>query len=68
MEFDITSKRQSRYSPMGSKAVVKAEQLRPETNRKGFNLNPAPAADQKMAELMKENHQAQYKKKRNVLV
>lgn len=59
-----TVEQQSRYSPMGFVAVVKAKELGAETKRKGFDLDPAPAGDQKMAELVEENHQARDKKKR----
>src|SRR5262249_33837555 len=64
MELNKASKPQCGDPPMGAVAIIKAIDLRPKAKRKGFDLDPAPAADQKMAQLVEEHHQAQNKKKR----
>jgi hypothetical protein len=46
---------------VGSVAIIKAIELRPKTKREGFDLDPASAADEEMAKLVEENHQAQDK-------
>ena len=65
MEFDITAERQGGQPPMRSVAIVEAKNFRSETERECIDLNTAPAADQKMSELVKENHEAQDKKERH---
>ena len=47
---------------MGSKVVIEAKNFRSEAERESVDLNPTSAADQKMSELVKENHQAQDEK------
>jgi len=47
---------------MGSKVIIEAKNFRSEAERESVDLNPTPAADQKMSELVKENHQAQDEK------
>ena len=48
---------------MGAVAVIEAKELGAEAERKGFDLNPAPPADQKMAKLMKEPRSSRQKEK-----
>jgi hypothetical protein len=56
MEFDIATEWQGRQSPMGSMAVVEAKNFRSEAKRESVDFNAAPAADQKMSKLVKENY------------
>src|SRR5262249_62421614 len=60
-EFDIAAKRQRRDAPARAIAVIKAKEFRPKAKREGFNLHAAPPANQKMPELVEENHKAQDK-------
>ena len=46
-------------------AVIEAEQLRAKTNRKREHTHAAPARDQEVTELMKENDDGEHEEKRN---
>src|SRR5581483_314566 len=52
-------------APARSVAVVEAEKLRAETDRKGIDLHAAAARDPEMAELVKEHHDGEHEQEGN---
>src|SRR5262249_53559220 len=64
LEPDKAAERKSRYFPTGSVAIMKSKELGSEAERKNFDFNSAPPADQKMTKLVEENHQAEDEEKR----
>ena len=64
-ELYETAKRNGGDFPAGSIAIIEANDFGTEADRKHQNLHAAPACNQKVPELMEEDHQAKDEKERN---
>src|SRR5262249_59180815 len=62
--LDVATERDPGKAPARAVAVVEAEDLAPEANRKGLDLHSAPARHQEVTELMNEHHNGKHKQER----
>ncbi len=60
VELDVTANRKGGEPPAGAVAIDPGEDFRAKTQRKGVDLDPAPASDEVMAKLVNEDDQADY--------
>ena len=64
-EFHVSAEWNSGQLPSGAVAIIEADEFGAKSDRKGQYPDTAPAGDQKMAELVEEDHDGQYEQKGN---
>ena len=57
-KFHIAAKGNRSDFPARAVAIVESEEFGPKTDRESQDAHPAPAGDEKMAELMEKDHKA----------
>ena len=58
-EFYIAAQWNSAHFPTGAMAIIEAEELRPETDRKDQDADTTSAGNHEVAEFVEEHHQRQ---------
>ena len=64
-EFDVAAERDQRQPPARPLAIVKPEDLRPESDRKHLDCHAAPAGHEEVAEFVEEHHDREDEQERH---